>query len=197
MRSRNPAEEDPRIEDWIREHPSTPAELTVFGLSYQAAKKWLKDHDVPSLGKLRFKSKGQPPELFGYSGKSDNLEHEAILSKILLPYFVHGLKIIRPGEHGADGEIHADERFFVECDRGTESHSRVSDRLANFLGTPHFVLFITTTQRRIDNLRDDLWMFADFLLFSTIERVRKDPLNGEVFEDVYGDKISVLKQPSL
>lgn len=197
MRSGGSSQEDARLWEWIRAHPSTPMELTAFGLSYAAAKSWLKNNDIPILGKVRFRSKGQPPDLFGFGCKSDNLEHECILSKLLLPYFVHGLRIVRPGQKDSDAEIHADVHFLVEADRGTESHRQIIDHLAKFIGFDGFVLFVTTTRRRVDMLRESCGMFDDFLLLSAIDEVRKAPLYGEVFQDVYGEKVSVLKRPSL
>lgn len=197
MRSGGSSDEDARLWEWIRKHPSTATELTAFGLSYPAAKKWLKSNEVPSLGKLRFRSKGQPPELFGYGCKSDNLEHECILSKILLPYFLHGLRITRPGPKDSDAGMDADVHFAVEADRGSESHRRVIDHLGKFIGFDGFVLFVTTTRRRVDMLRESCGMFDDFLLLSTIDELRKDPLYGEVVQDVYGHRVSVLKPPRL
>lgn len=148
----------------------------------------------------------------------DTLRHEVLLTDVLLQYEEQAdcvrdpkriNKRIRP-----DAEMWVANRlFYVELDTGTESHRQVAERqslyeiTANLLPETDangnlrygdidsledvFVLFVTTSERRLENLIEKSDRLAPLAMFSTVGRVADDPY-GCIWHTCDGKQVSLL-----
>jgi hypothetical protein len=80
----------------------------------------------------------------------------------------------------ADGILQiGEERFFVEMDMGTESHSQVKQRFESY--EDDLVMVVCESERRLQNLRS-LELDA---LYGVLKKIIADPY-GSVWTDAWG-----------
>jgi hypothetical protein len=165
----------------------------IVGLKRFTADFELKGHIENAVGKKRYK-------LF------DEVKHPVNRES----YFVHpDALIILQGK----GEFRDFQKlYFLEIDRGTESHSRIRDKVIGFnlylkLGIfqkfgkfdRFLVLFQTSSAKRADNIRKLLLdqEGSDLVWVTDVSRVSEETLlHGKIWQDDTLEYRSLLKEPS-
>jgi len=104
-------------------------------------------------------------------------------------------RLIRPDGYGRYSYRRRLYSFFLELDRATETNGRFERKARNYLdygksgryhqtfGVKFFrVLVVTTTLRRLENLKDTIQGFTDGIFwFTTLDKVRE----GEIFDPIW------------
>jgi hypothetical protein len=81
--------------------------------------------------------------------------------------------------------------YYVELDTGEETHAQVRRRQARYSGIEDFVLFVTSSQRRLEGLRENAHQAVQRIaLFTTLEVALAQP-RGEIWIDCQGERTSI------
>ncbi|MBI3466668.1 MAG: DUF87 domain-containing protein [Planctomycetes bacterium] len=125
--------------------------------------------------------------------KSDNMEHEIQLTKILRLWavpFVRG-----PGDVAselfADAMLLGREAAYVELDRGRKSLNRVEDQLRRYAGRGETVIVIASSESRKSSILDRCAFLGDDLVACTVEEAMHGP--GEVRLTYCDGSMTLLK----
>lgn len=112
---------------------------------------------------------------FGGVIKPDLLYHETRLSQFLLKKAercLRGSDVDQETLPDATAWING-RRLHVELDTGEVPYSRVLERFQVYAAQPDDVLWITSTESRMEGLRQRAGMIADKAMFTTYERCLK------------------------
>jgi hypothetical protein len=139
---------------------------------------------------------GRPERIFcnGWRPKYDQLRHELLLTDFLLAYpeadTLRGWAVdrrLRP-----DAEMTLDGYFYyVELDTGEQTHSQVRRRQASYAGTEDYVLYVTSSAKRLEGLRKNVHETVKRIaLFTTLEEALANP-RGEIWIDSQGERTAI------
>jgi hypothetical protein len=137
---------------------------------------------------------GRPERIFCYKPKYDQIRHELRLTDFLLCYpeadTLRGWAVnrrLRP-----DAEMTMDGYFYnVELDTGEQTFAQVRRRQRRYAGIEDFVLYVTTTEKRVEGLRRNAHEAVKRIaLFATLTDVQRDP-HGEVWIDCQGERTAI------
>ena len=84
-------------------------------------------------------------------------------------------------------------KFLVELDRGSMPHDRlVEERWPRYQGVSDFVLIVTSTHGRLQNMVENAkgTAFQGIALFTTLDAARQDAC-GEIWADCFGERASL------
>jgi len=139
-------------------------------------------------------TRGAPRKVY-CSWQPKHLEHEVLLTDFLLLYewetdtVLRGTKVNRKIEPDAElvlGGI----KFYVELDTGSMSHPRMTEgRWPKYRGVENFVLVVTSTEHRKENLIENAKGTAveNIALFTTLDEA-KENRGGKIWADCSGEK---------
>lgn len=167
--------------------------------------RWLSQNKIFAVGSVQLRSRGAPVDVFMATGAAAPAEtillHDLLVAKFGLPWFLrNGNGVTVEWKRGklpnrADALLTVNSiSFYVELDNGTESiRSQVVDRMAGYQSLPpgHFVLCVTTGQRRKETIARECRRFGRFLLLSTMEECRTDAV-GPIWQSVHGTTTSLF-----
>jgi hypothetical protein len=139
---------------------------------------------------------GRPERVFcnGWRPKYDQLRHELLLTDFLLCYgeadTLRGWAVdrrLRP-----DAEMTLDGYFYnVELDTGEQTHAQVRRRQAAYAGTDNFLLYVTTSTKRLDGLRKNVHdAVKRIALFTTLDQAIANP-RGDIWVDSEGERTAI------
>jgi hypothetical protein len=139
---------------------------------------------------------GRPENVFcnGWKPKYDQLRHELLLTDFLLGYpegdTLRGWAVsrrLRP-----DAEMTLGEYFYyVELDTCEQSYAQVRRRQARYAGVEDYLLYVTTSQKRLEGLRRHAHeAVKKIALFTTLDEAQRDP-HGAIWIDCLGEKTSI------
>lgn len=188
------------ISQWAVNY-STILEYLAIGRfqSYKTGNKWVArrvhEGDLQEVGTIAFRSTGRPVKVYGAKmWKGLKLKHEVMTSKVLLPYFLRGMRFLRGYDVNPvlrpDAETPGEVPLFWQMDMGTESIPKVSKVLMPYADSPGVVLFVTTCEERVEAVLRASRDLADQLLCTTIEWVRAQPF-GAIWKNVDGGMASL------
>jgi hypothetical protein len=81
--------------------------------------------------------------------------------------------------------------FYVELDTGEQTLSQVRRRQAVYAGVHDFVLYVTMSPRRLENLRRNCHeAVRNIALFTTLDAAKREP-HGEIWIDAMGEKAGI------
>lgn len=166
--------------------------------SYAKTKRWademVKTNQLVLGGRARLGGKGRGYDVYvgaGFPLRLEQLTHDVICSKFTLPFVLAGFAVSRENTNNrADATVvFSPLELHVEIDTGSENSTQVVDRLNGYrgLGDEHFVLFVTTTERRILLLSRLTRHLVGVLLFATFDEVAANPLAAQ-FRSVLGTR---------
>jgi len=128
-------------------------------------------------------SNGRPPEVYANRRwKSDNVEHEVMLSEALLNWHLECLHLECLRGDDVDPRLSPDAtilggdwQLHVEMDRGTMSLVRVEARLRKYLQTDDSVLVICPSPARADHVLDRCAFLCDRLWCCSYQTALQPP----------------------
>jgi hypothetical protein len=136
-------------------------------------------------------SNGRPTAVYSSQRfKTDNVEHELLLSRAVLRWGYQCLrgndvdKTLRP-----DGTI---GRLHLEMDTGSMSLPRVEARMRSYIDSESTVLVITSTEKRMYSILERCSFLSAALLATTYENALQAPCNVTV-TDCDGDEWALDK----
>lgn len=158
--------------------------------SYAKTKRWademVKSEQLTMCGRARFGGKGRGYDVYvgpEFPVREQQLTHDVICSKFTLPFVLAGFGVSRKNTtNRADATIaFSPVVLHVEIDMGTENATQVLERLSGYRGLPeeHFVLFVTTSRKRILQIARVTRHLIGLLLFATFEETAENPLVAE------------------
>jgi hypothetical protein len=139
---------------------------------------------------------GRPENVYcnSWKPKYDQLRHDLLLTDFLLNYpeadVLRGWAVnrrLRP-----DAEMTLDGFFYhVEMDTGEQSYAQVRRRQSRYSGIKDFVLYVTTSPKRLDGLRKNVHdAVLPIALFTTLDDALREP-HGEIWIDCQGERTSI------
>jgi hypothetical protein len=148
------------------------------------------------VGNIVVNDSGRPERVFcnAYKPKYDQLRHELLLTDFLLKYpeadVLRGWAVnrrLRP-----DAEMTLDDYFYyVELDTGEQSYAQIRRRQARYSGVEDFLLYVTSTEKRRDGLRNHTHeAVRSIALFTTLDAALRDP-RGEIWIDCQGERTAI------
>jgi hypothetical protein len=139
---------------------------------------------------------GRPENVYcnGWKPKYDQLRHELLLTDFLLGYpevdTLRGWAVNRRLRPDAEMTL-GDYFYYVELDTGEQSYAQVRRRQARYAGVEDYVLYVTTTGKRLDGLRRQAHEAVKRIaLFTTLADAQREP-HGEIWTDCLGEKTAI------
>jgi ribosomal protein S14 len=175
---------------WLLErHPATAGMLAgigLFGSRSRAAKRLKRlvaKKKLRLAGTVSLQDNGRPEHVYcrcRWATKADTLLHEVQISRVC--FRTHADQIRRgPGETDPvlrpDAElIIGGRRYLLEFDRGTMSYQQVAaTRFEKYRSCRDLVLWVCSTQARMEGLRARAEMIRETALFTTLGSALRDP----------------------
>lgn len=152
------------------------------------------------LGSVQLRGEGRPLDVYGngFNVNGGHLVHELLLTDFLLCYEERAQVIRDPSQ--VHQSIHPDAEmmfskskrfFFVELDTGTEDLKIVERKWERaYRGVKDFLLVVTLSPVRMDNLIGRAGSIRQIALFATLDAVLADP-HGEVYRDAFGNTAAI------
>lgn len=129
---------------------------------------------------------GRPAHVYG-RWRPNAIEHDVLLSRFF------ALSPDWHVERGGKLERNADavcwigqQKAYVELDTGSMSLRKVRRRWDSYLDCDGIVLVVTTSEKRLERLREASTAIGDYFLITTLDRLAGEPL-GYIWSDINGD----------
>ena len=167
---------------------------------------------------MHSKENGRPQ--YVYANKLNpapkDIWHEVLVTDFLLEYEEGAVMYRQPSV--VNQHLHPDAEmilsgklFYIEVDSGTETHTQVAEQLQHYTSQSNllpangkhperyqtfqledvFLLLVTSSETRLENLKETCKPVQTIVLLSTLERVINDA-SGDIWEAIDGDVISIL-----
>ncbi len=148
------------------------------------------------------KDEGRPRDVYcnGWRPSLHHLRHEVLQTRFLLPYLDHA-DIVRGYDCNKDLDPDAemtleDRLFYVELDTGSVNHTRQKKRWKKYRRVQDFLLVVTSTQKRKQNLIRYASDVNHIALFTTLSQAIESPY-GAIWSDCHGtDPVALPWPPS-
>jgi predicted transcriptional regulator len=201
-------ERDQQLAWLLERHPVTCDMLVEAGFfrTKQRARKRLRRlverRQLRLVGTVALKD-GRPQHVYsrGRSVKTDNLVHEVLITQLC--FKVHADEVRRGAADVdrylcPDAELFIDgQRFLLECDRSTLSYETVvRTRFAKYRSCTDFVLWVCTTQARMEGLRRRAVELRHTALFTTLELALRDP-HAAIWLDADGQQAALPRSSGV
>jgi hypothetical protein len=158
------------------------------------------------LGTVQLRGGGRPQDVFGngWNVNQRHLAHELYLTD-LVTCFEQEATIVRDPSRvnqqicpDAEMTFQKTKRlFYVEFDTGTEELATIDRKwIGPYRTVRNFVLFVTLSPVRLQNVIERADAVKDIALFSTLDAVMADPW-GPVFHDGYGNTVGLSSQRAV
>lgn len=141
---------------------------------------------------------GRPEHVYcRWRPKPDQLVHEVLLSDLC--FRLDAGRILR-GPHGRNTEIWPDAEvcirgqvYYLELDRGTMGYGQIARRFQKYEGCPHFVLWVCSSEERLEGMRRRAERIRATALFTTLEKARLSP-HDAIWRDYGGGRVALPRE---
>jgi hypothetical protein len=195
---------DARILWLLERHPATAGMLVEIGFFRSKSRASKRLRRIVSRKRVRLAGtvalrEGRPEHVYcrGSRVKGDNLLHEVYLSRLC--FRMHA-DTVRRGLEEVDRYLRPDaelviggRRFLLEFDRGTMSYEEiVHRRFSRYRSCNDLVLWVCSTDTRMEGLRRRSEAIREVALFTSLEAALRDP-HAPIWIDFDGAKVALPK----
>ena len=151
------------------------------------------------VGQIVTGEAGRPENIYcnGWKPKYDQLRHDLLLTDFLLAYpdadTIRGWAVSRRLRPDAEMTL-GDYFYYVELDTGEQSYAQVRRRQTRYAGVEDFLLYVTSTPKRLDGLRRNAHeAVRKIALFTTLADALREPRSN--LDRLFGRENGDLKSP--
>ena len=185
-----------RLRQWLRVHasliqqckwnyPTCQTERSKYSKAQHDIRWLLKKRKTRHLGTIP--SGGRPLDVYGWR-RVQHLEHEIEITDMALRYREGEWVRDKTGPERADAILTlGGRRYCVEMDTGKMSVRAAINRLLKaYLNYEGLVLFVTSSQTRLEAIKNGLEELAHVVLYTTLGKILEDP-HGMIWRDFHGE----------
>jgi hypothetical protein len=196
-------ERDTRICWLLSMHPVTAAMLQRIGWFPSQHKALKRLRRLAAKQQIRLvgtvcRSRGRPEHVFcGWRPKLDDLLHEVELTELC--FRLDAGRIVR-GPNATDERLRPDaeiwingQRYYLELDRGTMSLAQILGRFAIYEGCPHFVLWVCSSEERMERMRQHAERLRTTALFTIFREALASP-HAAIWRDFRGETAALPRE---
>ena len=133
---------------------------------------------------------GRPLDVYGWH-RTPNRQHEVKITDIANRYGGDWVRYDTGPEKADWVMVVNGQRYFGEMDTGSISVKTVQKRLLKaYAKCEDLVLFVTSSRKRLDAIRNGLQDLAHIVLYAVFSDVLETP-HGDIWTDYYGELTSI------